>query len=217
MNKIEAADRDLMTSPHKLLAPDSDMSLHPGTIISASLITAINSDNPGPVIAQVTERVYDSATGQQLIIPQGARLIGSYKSSRQYGERRIAIIWSRLVMPDGAQIVLNETALDPTGSAGIAGRVDDHWDEAFGAAMLGTLINMGAAATEDRNTVGLTYNGVGVLSGDDPVEDAARRGVTRTAAALSGRIIDRGLSVPPTIRVKAGAKVSVIVTRELAF
>ena len=216
-NQIEAADRDLMTSPHKLLPASSDLSLHPGTIISASLITAINSDNPGPVIAQVTERVYDSATGQILAIPQGARLIGNYKSSRQYGERRIAITWSRLVMPDGAQIVLNEAALDPTGAAGVPGRVDDHWDEAFGAAILGTLINMGAAATEDRDRVGLTYNGLGAISGDDPVEDAARRGLTRTSSALSGRIIDRGLSVAPTIRVKAGARISVIVTRELNF
>ena len=217
INQIEAADRDLMTSPHKLLPPESDLSLHPGTIISASLITAINSESPGPVLAQVTERVFDSATGQRLIIPQGARLIGNYKSSRQYGERRVAIVWSRLIMPDGSQIVLNEIAVDPSGAAGIPGRVDDHWDEAFGAAILGTLINMGAAATEDHDRVGLTYNGLGALSGDDLVEDAARRGVTRTASALSNRVIDRGLSVPPTIRVKAGAKISVIVTRELAL
>ena len=217
INQIEAADRDLMTSPHKLLPPESDLSLHPGTIISASLITAINSDSPGPVLAQVTERVFDSATGQRLIIPQGARLIGNYKSSRQYGERRIAIIWSRLIMPDGSQIVLNEIAVAPSGAAGIAGRVDDHWDEAFGAAILGTLINIGAAATESRDRVDLTYNGIGVLSGNDPVEDAARRGVTRTASGFSNRVIDRGLSVPPTIRIKAGAKISVIVTRELAF
>lgn len=214
-NQIEASDRDLMTSPHRLLPASSDVSLHPGTIISASLITAINSDNPGPVIAQVTERVYNSATGQILVLPQGARLIGNYKSTRQYGERRIAIIWSRLVMPDGAQIVLNETALDPSGAAGVPGRVDDHWDEAFGAAILGTLINMGAAATEDRKSVGLTYDGLGITSGEDPVVESARRGLTRTTSALSGRIIDRGLSVAPTIRVKAGAKISVIVTREL--
>lgn len=216
LSQIEAADRDLMTSPHRLLPPASDLSLHPGAIIPASLITAINSDNPGPVIAQVTEQIYDSTTGQILMVPQGARLIGNYKAARQYGERRIAIIWSRLIMPDGSQIVLNQTAVDPTGAAGIPGRVDDHWDEAFGAAILGTLINMGAAATEDRDTLSLTYNGIGA-SGDDPVADAARRGLTRTTNALSNRVIDRGLSVPPTIRVKAGAKISVIVTRELAF
>lgn len=214
---VENADRDLMTSPHRLLAAASTRSLHPGAIIPASLLTAINSDTPGPVIAQVTGAVYDSASGEKLLIPQGAKLIGVYKSSSQYGQRRIAIIWSRLVYHDGSQIILNEMAADSSGAAGLNGKVDNHWGKAFSAAILGTLINVGAAATEDRNSVGVTYSGIGVINGDDPVEEAARRGVQRTANSFSNRVIDRGLSVPPTIRIKAGAKVSVLVTRELVL
>ncbi len=211
----ESPDRDQMTSPHRLVSAVSRRSLHPGTIIPAGLVTAINSEAPGPVVAQVTQGVYDSATGDRLLIPQGARLIGAYRSARAHGQRRITITWSRLIMPDGRQIVLDEAAVDAAGAAGVTGDVDNHWGEVFGAAALGTLINVGAAATEDRNSIGLTPGGVGVFSGDDPAEEAAREGVQRAASAVSGRVVERGLAVPPTIRVDAGARISAMVTREL--
>lgn len=210
-----AEDRALMTSPHRLMAPVSRFSLHPGAIIPASLVTAINSEAPGPVVAQVTQGVYDSATGDRLLIPQGARLIGAYRSASRYGQRRIAITWSRLVMPDGRQIVLDELAVDGAGSSGVTGDVDNHWGEVFGAAALGTLINVAAAATEDQRTFGLTYGGVGVAV--DPPEEAAREGVQRTASAVSGRVVERGLAVPPTIRLAAGSRVSAMVTREMSL
>jgi type IV secretion system protein TrbI len=194
----------------------SDRALHPGAIISASLITAINSEAPGPVIAQVTQAVYDSATGRNLLIPQGARLIGDYKSSARYGQSRIAIMWSRLIMPNGDEIVLDEAAVDPSGAAGIKGKVDNHWGEVFGAAALGTLINIGVAATEDQPSIGLTYGGVGI-SNYDPVQDALRDGVQRSAAIVTNRAVDRSLAIPPTIRVEAGTKMSVIATRRVSF
>ena len=186
-----AEDRAAMTSPHRLIAATWRISLHPGAIIPASLVTAINSEAPGPVIAQVTQGVYDSATGDRLLIPQGARLIGAYRSSTRYGQQRIAITWSRLVMPDGRQIVLDELAMDGAGSSGVTGRVDNHWGEVFGAAALGTLINIAAATTENQRTVGITYGGVGAVV--DPAEEAAREGVQRAASAVSGRVVERGL------------------------
>ncbi|MBU6336075.1 MAG: hypothetical protein KGS47_16930, partial [Chloroflexi bacterium] len=101
------------------------------------------------------------------------------------------------------------------GSSGVSGAVDNHWGEVFGAAALGTLINVAAATTEDQRTVGLTYGGVGVVV--DPAEEAAREGVQRAASAVSGRVVDRGLSIPPTIRVAAGARVSALVAREIVL
>jgi type IV secretion system protein TrbI len=210
-----AEDRAAMTSAHRMMTPVSRFSLHPGAIIPASLVTAINSEAPGPVIAQVTQGVYDSATGDRLLIPQGARLIGAYRSAARYGQQCVVITWSRLVMPDGRQIVLDELAVDGAGASGVAGAVDNHWGEVFGATTLGTLINVAAAATEDPRTVGLTYGGVGVVV--DPAEEAAREGVQRAASAVSGRVVDRGLSIPPTIRVAAGARVSALVTREMVL
>lgn len=192
-------------------SPATNRTLHPGAVISASLVTEINSESPGPVIAQITQSIYDSATGRTLLIPQGARLIGDYRSASKYGQSRLAIIWSRLIMPDGIEIALDEAAVDPSGAAGVAGNVDNHWGDVFGAAALGTLINIGVATTEDPQ---LTYGGIGVV-GRDPVDAAITDGVQRSANAVTNRVVDRSLAIPPTIRIEAGKRISVIVTRRL--
>lgn len=201
------------------LAPDepgtdggSDRTLFPGAVIPASLVTEVNSESPGPVIAQVTQSIYDSATGQTLLIPQGARLIGDYRSSTRYGQSRVAIVWSRLIMLDGREIELAEAALDPSGAAGVSGEVDNHWSDVFGAAALGTLINVGVATTDDP----VAYGGGGIVV-RDPVDDAVSNGVQRMASNVTNRVVDRGLAIPPTIRVPAGAKLTVIVTRRSSF
>lgn len=190
----------------------SGRALFSGAVIPASLVTEVNSESPGPVIAQVTQAIYDSGTGQTLLIPQGARLIGDYRSSTRYGQSRVAITWSRLVMPDGREITLAEAALDPSGAAGVSGQVDDHWGDVFGAAALGTLINVGVATTEDP----VAYGGGGVVL-RDPADDAVADGVQRMASNVTNRVVDRGLAIPPTIRVQAGAKISIIVTRRSTF
>jgi type IV secretion system protein VirB10 len=189
----------------------NDRALFPGAVIPASLVTEISSESPGPVIAQITQAIYDSATGRTLLIPQGARLIGDYKSSTRYGQSRIAIMWSRIIMPDGQEIALDEAALDPSGSAGVTGKVDNHWLDVFGAAALGTLINIGVASTEDPQ---LTYGGIGVIS-RDPVDAAIADGAQRTASIVTNRVVDRGLAIPPTIRVEAGKRISVIATQRI--
>jgi type IV secretion system protein TrbI len=195
------------------VAQAGDRSLFPGAVIPASLVTAINSESPGPVIAQITQTVYDSATGRTALIRQGARLLGDYKSSTRHGQSRIAILWTRIIMPDGQAIALDETAVDPSGAAGVEGEIDNHWDEVFGAAALGTLISIGVAATEDPQ---LTYGGIGVSTGD-PVDAALAEGVQRSTGMITNRVVDRGLGIPPTIHVEAGKRVSVVVTRRMAL
>lgn len=196
-------------------ATDTNRALHPGAVIPASLVTALNSETPGPVIAQVTQSIYDSATGRTLLIPQGARLIGDYRSSSRYGQSRVAILWSRLIMPNGDEIRLDEVAADPSGAAGVQGDVDNHWGDVFSAAALGTLINIGVATTEDRPS--LSFSGVGAVANYDPVDDALRNGVQRTGSIVTNRVVDRGLAIPPSIRVVAGVKITVIVTRRVIF
>lgn len=193
--------------------PATNRTLHPGAVISASLVTEINSESPGPIIAQITQSIYDSATGRTLLIPQGARLIGDYRSASKYGQSRLAIIWSRLIMPDGSEIALDEAAVDPSGAAGVAGKVDNHWGDVFGAAALGTLINIGVATTEDPQ---LTYGGIGVVS-RDPVDAAIADGVQRNASIVTNRVVDRSLAIPPTIRIEAGKRISVIASRRISF
>ncbi len=190
-------------------ARSAERAIFPGAVIPASLVTELNSESPGPVIAQVTQSIYDSATGRTLLIPQGARLIGDYRSVGRYGQNRVAIVWGRLIMPNGDELALDETALDPSGAAGITGQVDNHWGDVFGAAFLGTLINIGVATTEEPQ---LTYGSVGVAS-RDPVDAAIAGGVQRGASIVTNRVVDRSLAIPPTIRVEAGKRITVIVTR----
>jgi type IV secretion system protein TrbI len=187
----------------------NDRVLFPGTVIPASLVTDLNSESPGPVIAQVTQTIYDSATGRIALIPQGARLMGEYRSSSRYGQSRVAIIWSRLIMPSGDEVVLDEIGADPSGAAGVRGEVDNHWGDVFGAAALGTLINVGVATTEEPQ---LTYGGIGAIS-RDPAGAAIADGVQRSASGVTNRVVDRGLAIPPTIRVGAGTKIAIIVTK----
>jgi type IV secretion system protein VirB10 len=163
------------------------------------------------VIAQVTQTIYDSATGRIPLIPQGTRLMGEYRSSSRYGQSRVAIIWSRLIMPNGDEVALDEVAADPSGAAGVRGEVDNHWGDVFGAAALGTLINVGVATTEEPQ---LTYGGIGAIS-RDPVDAAIADGVQRSASGVTNRVVDRGLAIPPTIRVGAGTRVVAIVTRRV--
>jgi type IV secretory pathway VirB10-like protein len=204
---VAAQNDDQPVSPAR-----NDRVLFPGTVIPASLVTELNSESPGPVIAQVTQTIYDSATGRIALIPQGARLMGEYRSSSRYGQSRVAIIWSLLIMPNGDEVVLDEVGADPSGAAGVRGEVDNHWSDVFGAAALGTLINVGVATTEEPQ---LTYGGVGAIS-RDPVDAAIADGVQRSASGVTNRVVDRGLAIPPTIRVGAGTRITVIVTRYVA-
>lgn len=201
-------DRDKPASPAR-----HGRMLFPGAVVAASLVTDLNSESPGPVIAQVTQTIYDSATGRIALIPQGSRMMGEYRSSSRYGQSRVAIVWSRLIMPNGDEVALDEVGSDPSGAAGIKGEVDNHWGDVFGAAALGTMINVGVATTEEPQ---LTYNGIGAIS-RDPVDAAIADGVQRSAGGVTNRVVDRGLAIPPTIRVGAGTRISIIVTRRIGF
>jgi type IV secretion system protein VirB10 len=208
LTAVAPRDRDPSAS-----SAHNDRVLFPGTVIPASLVTDLNSESPGPVIAQVTQTIYDSATGRIALIPQGARLMGDYRSSSRYGQSRVAIIWSRLIMPNGDEVALDEVAADPSGAAGVGGEVDNHWGDVLGAAALGTLINIGVATTEEPQ---LTYGGIGAIS-RDPVDAAIADGVQRSASGVTNRVVDRGLAIPPTIRVGAGTRITVIATKRVAL
>ncbi|RYG22719.1 MAG: TrbI/VirB10 family protein, partial [Burkholderiales bacterium] len=218
--QVAAAQPEAQTLPRPA-QPQSDPSspsagdraLFPGAVIPASLVTELNSESPGPVIAQVTQSIYDSLSGRNLLIPQGTRLIGDYNSSSRYGQTRVAIVWQRLIMPDGTERALDELAVSANGAAGVSGDLDSHWHDVFGAAVLGTLINVGVATTEDPQ---ITFSGIGGVF-RDPVDQAIQDGIQRSASAVTNRVVDRGLAIPPTIRVQAGARISVIVTRRSTF
>lgn len=196
--RSEAGDVD----PHVLQAAPSPWTLSAGTIIPASLITGLNSDLPGMVLAQVTENVSDTATGRTVLLPQGARLIGSYDSGVAYGQRRALLVWQRIVFPDGSSVRLdNMPATDLAGYAGLKDRVDFHnWQLLKGIA-LSTLLGVG---TE------LSLGG-----GESDLVRAVRESTQQNAARAGDQLVSRNLDVQPTLTVRPGWPVRAIVHKDL--
>lgn len=191
-------------APDRLAAPASPYVLQAGTVIPAALITGIRSDLPGQITAQVTEPVYDSPTGRYLLIPQGARLIGQYDSSVAFGQSRVLLVWSRLILPDGKSIVLErQPGADTEGYAGLEDDVDYHWWELAKAAVLSTVLAVG---TE-----------VGSSSEESNLERALRRGSSDSINQTGQQIVRRQLNIQPTLTIRPGFPVRIIVTKDLVF
>jgi len=196
------ADEDGDRVNARLSPPRSRYELQAGHVIPAALVTALNSDLPGRVIAQVTAPVYDSVTGNHLLIPQGSRLIGTYRDGARHGDNRILLAWNRLILPNGWSINLeNMDASDPSGASGLTDRTDNHLDRLAAAIALSSVIAVAANEVEDNESSGLVPS-----LGDAAAQQAAQTGA---------RVVDRELAVRPTLRVRAGAPVRVLVTRDI--
>ena len=144
------------TAPDRLSRPASPFVVQAGTIIPAALITGISSDLPGQITAQVTEAVFDSPTGRAKLIPQGARLIGVYDSQVAFGQSRVLLVWTRLIMPNGRSIVLErQQGADVGGYSGLEDEVDNHWVELFKAALLSTILGVGAELGSGADSGGM--------------------------------------------------------------
>lgn len=192
------------TSPHRLQAAPSPWTLSAGTIIPASLITGLNSDLPGTVIAQVTENVRDSATGRMVLIPQGARLIGSYDSVVAYGQRRALLVWQRVLLPDGSSLRLdNMPATDLSGYAGVEDQVDFHTWRLLKGIALSTLLGVGTELS--------------LGSGESDLVRALRESAQQNAARAGDQITQRNLGVQPTITVRPGWPLRAIIHKDLVL
>ncbi|MDZ4867973.1 MAG: TrbI/VirB10 family protein [Alphaproteobacteria bacterium] len=188
---------------HALQVPVSADTVLAGTVIEASLVTGINSDLPGFVIAQVTENVFDTVSGRRLLIPQGTKLIGKYDSVISFGQRRALVVWNRLILPDGSSIVVdNLPATDAAGYAGLEDEVDFHTWQLIKGAALSTLLGVGAEVGAGGN-------------GDSDSLSAARESVQQNAARIGQQFTERSLDVQPTITIRAGWPLRVIVHKDL--
>lgn len=196
-------------SPQHLQTPRSPYQLMAGTIIPAALVTGLNSDLPGQVVAQVTEDTYDSVTGQYLLVPQGTRLIGKYDSRIAYGQERLLLIWTRLVMPDGSSIVLdNLPATDPEGHAGLADGVDYHTWRLLKGIALSTLLGVGSELATNAETTG---------SGQGDIIVALRQSGDQSANQAGQRIVSKDLAIQPTLTIRPGFPVRVLVNRDIVL
>jgi type IV secretion system protein TrbI len=195
------------TSPDRLSRPTSRYVVQAGAIIPAALITGIRSDLPGQITAQVTQGVYDSPTGRALLIPQGARLVGIYDSQVAFGQSRVLLVWTRLIMPNGSSIVLErQQGADAAGFAGLQDEVDNHWSELFKAALLSTILGVGADV------------GSGADGGNNTdIIQALRLGAANSLNQTGQQIVRRNLNIQPTLTIRPGFPVRVIVNRDLVL
>lgn len=193
------------TSPDRVQPPASPYVLQAGAVIPASLITGLRSDLPGQVTAQVTEDIYDSPTGKILLIPQGSRLVGQYDAQIAFGQSRALLVWNRLIMPNGKSIVLErQPGADTEGYAGLEDEVDNHWGMLFKAAILSTVLSVGSEA-------GMSGNNNGSLA------EAIQQGMSQSINQTGQQVVSRSLNIQPTITIRPGFPVRVLVTHDLVL
>ena len=198
-----AVDRKTV-SPDRLANPASRYVVQAGAVIPAALVTGIRSDLPGQVTAQVTENVYDSPSGRFLLIPQGSKLVGLYDSQISFGQDRVLLVWTRLIMPNGRSIVLErQPGADTQGFAGLEDEVDHHWGRLAMAATLSTVLGVGSE--------------LGATNNDNAIVTALRRGGTDSLNQTGQQVVRRNLNIQPTITIRPGFPVRVVVNRDLVL
>jgi type IV secretion system protein VirB10 len=196
-----ATDRKTQTSDRIEAAPSPNI-LQAGAIIPAALITGLRSDLPGEIIAQVTQDVRDGPTGKILLIPQGAKLIGQYDAQISFGQSRALLVWNRLIMPNGHSIMLErQPGTDTEGYAGLEDEVDNHWGTLFEAAALSTILSVGSEA--------------GTSGSENNLAQAIRQGASQSFNQTGEQVVGRSLNVQPTITIRPGFPVNVLVTHDL--
>ena len=183
-----------------------------GTVIPGIMISGINSDLPGHLIAQVAQSVYDTATGQHLIVPQGAKLFGRYDSRVVYGQERVLIAWNRLVFPDGSAVTLGAMpGADMEGYAGFHDQVDNHYLRIFGSALLMSMITGGSSYAMDSVSNSDQDNN------KTTVQDAMASALAAQMGQTTMTLLQKNLNIKPTLEIRPGYQFNVIVTKDVVF
>lgn len=201
---------DLGYLPNSAVPQMSPFELKRGSVIPATLITGINSDLPGRITAQVSQNVYDSATGRRLLIPQGAKLFGRYDSEVTFGQNRVLVVWTDIIFPNGATLQIGGMAgTDGAGYGGFHDQVDNHYLRTFGSAILVALIGAGTdMLLPDDNSTSTTV---------DSASDAARRSFAETFSQISEQTVSKNLDVQPTLEIRPGYRFNILVDQDIIF
>jgi len=188
------------------MQPRSPYTIFGGTSIPGVLITGINSDLPGQIKGQISQNVYDTVTGQHLLLPQGTSIVGQYDSRVTYGQSRVLIVWTRLIRPDGSNIDLEGMpGVDLSGYAGLTGDVDRHIWRLLTAVVLGSVIQAGTQAGSSVNSFG----------GSTSFSDAARQGIGSGVNDATQQIVRKELNIQPTITVAPGERFNIFTTKDI--
>jgi type IV secretion system protein VirB10 len=189
-------------NPHGVQTPASPYQLMAGTVIAASLVSGLNSDLPGFVIAQVTENIFDSIAGRHLLVPQGSRLIGKYDNVVAFGQERALVVWHRIILPDGTSVVIdNLPATDTGGYAGLTDEVDLHTWKLLKGVALATVLGIGNS---------LAFGNI-----DSDLLKALRESTGQTTNRAGQRLVEKNINVQPTLTVRPGWPLRVIVHKDI--
>ncbi|WP_457578233.1 IncP-type conjugal transfer protein TrbI [Ensifer adhaerens] len=201
--------KELGYLPNRVVPQQSLYELKRGSVIPATLITGINSDLPGRITAQVSQNVYDSATGYRLLIPQGAKLFGRYDSKVSFGQSRVLVVWTDLIFPNGSTLQIGGMAgTDAEGYGGFHDKVNNHYWRTFGSAVLIALIGTGIDASMPESST---------LATQETASDAARRNFAESFGRIAEQTISRNLNVQPTLEIRPGYKFNVLVDQDVVF
>ncbi|MBX5273220.1 IncP-type conjugal transfer protein TrbI [Rhizobium sp. NLR17b] len=201
--------KDLGYLPNRVVPQQSAFELKRGSVIPATLITGINSDLPGRITAQVSQNVYDSATGHRLLIPQGTKLFGRYDSKVSFGQSRVLVVWSDIIFPNGSTLQIGGMAgTDAEGYGGFNDKVNNHYLKTFGSAVMIALIGTGIDMAVPQSST---------LATQDTASDAARRNFAETFGRVADRTIQRNMDVQPTLQIRPGYKFNVLVDQDIVF
>ncbi len=201
--------KELGYLPNRVVPQQSLYELKRGSVIPATLITGINSDLPGRITAQVSQNVYDSATGHRLLIPQGTKLFGRYDSKVAFGQSRVLVVWTDIIFPNGSTLQIGGMAgTDAKGYGGFTDKVDNHYLKTFGSAILLAIIGTGMDMAVPESST---------LATQDTASDAARRNFAETFGRVAERTINKNLDVQPTLEIRPGYKFNVLVDQDVIF
>lgn len=191
-------------------APRSPFELRAGYVVPATLVSGINSDLPGQIMAQVSQGVYDTPTGKYLLIPQGSRLVGSYSSDVAYGQSRVLVAWQRIIFPDGKAMDIGSMAgADSAGYSGFSDQVNNHYLRVFGSAFLMSGIVAGISLSQDRNSD--SYNDRQTAS------SAMSEALGQQLGQVTAQMIAKNLNIAPTLEIRPGYRFNVMVTKDMTF
>jgi len=206
-NKIaflqQTANSYLLSS--KPQSPQSAFEIKTGTVIPAVMITGINSDLPGQITAQVSQHVYDTASGNHLLIPQGSKLIGMYDSRVSYGQQRVLIAWHRIVFPDASTLTLDSMpGIDAAGYAGFTDYVNNHYLRLFGSAFMLSIISAGYQLSQPD-------------SNSDEAQGIIGGALGLQLAQVGSELVKRNLNIQPTLEIRPGYIFNVMVNKDIVF
>ncbi|MDQ0562238.1 type IV secretion system protein VirB10 [Rhizobium mesoamericanum] len=201
--------QDLGYLPNQVVPQMSPYELKRGSVIPATLITGLNSDLPGRITAQISQNVYDSATGYRLLVPQGTKLFGRYDSKISFGQERVLVVWTDLIFPNGSTLQIGGMAgTDAEGYGGFEDEVDRHLWQTFGSAALIALIGAGIDMSVPQSST---------PAAQETASDAARRNFGESFGRTAQETISKNLNVQPTIRIRPGYKFNVLVDQDIIF